>query len=95
MQNDYDEFEKRGQSVIAVAQEDDDLAKHARILSAFEPAPRFDLVADLNREVTTRWDRTTIYAIDAAGVVQQVYPQLIHHRAAWSAILADIDSRKD
>jgi len=81
--------------VVAVAQEDDDLAKHARFLTSFKPAPRFDVVADLNREVTTRWDRATIYVIDAQGVVSQVFPQLIHHRAGWSAILADIDSRRD
>ena len=82
-------------SVIAVAQEDTDLAKHGRMPKSFEPPPRFDVVADLERKVTTRWDRATIYAIDAKGVVQQVFPQLLHHRAGWGAILSDLDSRGD
>ena len=94
MHEGYDAFEQRGVPVILVAQEDDDLAKHARMFSSFDPAPRFDVVADLERQVTTRWDRATIYAIDAEGVVQQVFPQLLHYRASWGAIAVDLRIHK-
>lgn len=87
----YDEFEKRDTVVVAVAQEDTDLKSHGRILENFKPAPRFDIVADLDRKKTKRYDRTTAYLIDKQGIVRQVFPMLIHHRASWRAILHEID----
>lgn len=87
----YDELDTRGIRVIAIAQEDTDLSKHGKILSKFKPEPRFEVVADIDRAKTTRYDRTTTYYIDSAGVVQQVFPQLIHHRASWISLLHEID----
>jgi peroxiredoxin len=90
----YDEFEKRNVSVIAVAQEDQDLESHAKFLKHFEPAPRFELVADIGRTQTEEYHRTSTYLIDRNGVVRQVFPQLIHHRANWMAVLHEIDRLK-
>lgn len=77
--------------VIAVAQEDTDLKSHGKMVSSFNSKPSFEVVADLNREKTTRYDRTTAYLIDKKGVVRQIFPMLIHHRAAWEAILGEVD----
>lgn len=87
----YDEFTKRDVAVIAVAQEDKDLESHARFLKHFEDGPPFDIVCDVGREATQRYDRTTAYFIDKSGTVRQVFPMLIHHRASWRAILNEID----
>ena len=35
----YDQFADRGVTVVAVAQEDQDLESHGKILKHFEPAP--------------------------------------------------------
>ncbi|MBT8485095.1 MAG: hypothetical protein KJO43_05915 [Phycisphaerae bacterium] len=85
----YDAFEALDVQVIAVAQEDKDLASHGKFHSAFKPAPRFEIVADLSRAETGRYGRTTTYLIDKTGIVRQVFPQLIHHRAAWESILGE------
>lgn len=87
----YPEFEKRDTVVIAVSQEDTDLETHGNLLNGFVKPVPFEIVADLNREKTTMYDRTTAYLIDKQGVVRQVFPMLIHHRAAWPAILNEID----
>ncbi len=78
--------------VIAVAQEDTDLKKHGLMLKKFATAPPFDIVADLGRENTKRYRRTTAYLIDKAGVVREIFPMLIHHRATWQPILNEIDA---
>ena len=87
----YDEFEKRDTVVIAVSQEDTDLKSHGQFLRRFEGTPPFDIVADLKREKTQRYDRTTTYLIDKKGIVLQVFPMLIHERASWRAILHEMD----
>ncbi len=91
MQKTYDEFEKRDTIVIAVAQEDKELESHGRILKKFKNEPPFEIVADLNREKTSSYDRTTAYLIDKDGVVRQVFPMLIHARPSWQAILTEVD----
>lgn len=85
------EFEARDFVVIAVAQEDVDLENHAKMRSAFEGGPKFELVADIGREGTPAYDRTTTYLIDKEGKVRQVFPQLITKRASWRAILNEAD----
>jgi hypothetical protein len=75
--------------VIAVAQEDRDLESHGKFRDLFKPSPRFEIVADLDRRDTGRYGRTTTYLIDREGVVRQVFPNVIHHRASWEAILAE------
>ena len=93
MQKQYDAFEARNVHVIGIAQEDPDLAAHAKILSRFDPPPRFDLVADLERAGTSRYRRTSTYLVDADGFVRQIFPNVVRHRADWGAILAEIDRR--
>ena len=87
----YDEFEKRDTVVIAIAQEDKDLQSHAKILKSFKPKPRFPIALDVGREQTEKYKRTTAYLIDTEGIVQQIFPMLIHSRPSWSAILSEID----
>lgn len=87
----YDEFKKRDTVVIAIAQEDKDLKSHGKIYNRFKPAPRFDIVADLNRAQTRAYKRTTAYLIDKKGIVRQIFPMMIHHRASWRAILNEVD----
>jgi len=92
LQKSYDEFEKRNTIVIAVSQEDTDLKLHAKFLKAFKgPTPRFDIVADLNREKTDRFDHTTTYLIDRSGVVREIFPATVRMRPDWRAILNRID----
>ena len=87
----YDEFTNRDTVAIAVSQEDKDLKSHGRFLRKFEGSPPFDIVADLNRKDTSRYDRTTAYLIDKKGIVREIFPMLIHERASWQAILHEID----
>ena len=87
----YDEFEKLDTAVIAVAQEDTDLKSHAKILRKFKTPLPFEVVADLNRRATKKYDRTTVYLIDKTGVVRQIFPMLIHSRASWRAILHEAE----
>lgn len=87
----WDEFERRGATVVAIAQEDTDLEQHARLPAALGADLPFEVVADLNRERTARYDRTTTYLLDSEGVVRQVFPQMIHHRATWRAVLHEMD----
>ncbi len=91
----YDEFTRRDTVVIAVAQEDKELESHARILKHFEGKPPFDIVADIDRKQTARYDRTTTYLIDKNGVVRQIFPALIHTRPSWFAVLNEIDGLED
>jgi peroxiredoxin len=92
LQDMYDEFETRNTTVIAVAQEDADLTRHARILQNFRPKPRFEIAADVDREHTQGYHRTSAYLIDREGIVRQIFPMLIHARPDWGAILGEIDA---
>ena len=87
----YDEFEKLDTAVIAVAQEDTDLKSHGKLLKKFKTPPPFEIVADLNRKATKKYDRTTVYLIDKTGVVRQIFPLLIHSRGSWRAILHEVE----
>jgi len=86
----YKAFEDTNTIVIAVAQEDKDLESHGRFLNRFDSPPPFEIVADLDRVNTDQYKRTCTYFIDQDGVVRQVFPQLIHYRADWSAILGEV-----
>jgi alkyl hydroperoxide reductase subunit AhpC len=87
----YGEFKKRKTTVIAIAQEDKNLESHGKFLKSFKGDIPFAIVADLNREKTPKYDRTTAYLIDRKGIVRQIFPMLIHERASWQAILHEID----
>lgn len=91
MQNTYDEFEKRDTVVVAIAQEDKDLDSHGNMAKKIRPSPRMDLIADLNRQETLEYDRTTMYLIDKKGIVRQIFPMMIHMRPTWFAVLSEID----
>lgn len=85
----YADFEALGVSAVAVSQEDKDLASAQRFLRGWDPPPPFPIVADFERRVTTAYDRTTAYLIDADGVVRQVFPMLIHMRATGRALVRE------
>ena len=85
-----DEFASLDTVAIAIAQEDKDLESHGRFAKSFDGTPGFEIVADLNRAETTDYDRVTTYLIDKEGIVRQVFPNLIHHRASWDAALEEI-----
>ena len=87
----YDRVEALDAVVIAIAQEDETLDEHGRMLDALKPAPRFDVVADLKREKTHAYDRTTAYLIDEQGVVRQIFPMIIHARPSWEVVLGEIE----
>lgn len=87
----YDEFQKSDTVVIAISQEDTDLKSHGNFLKLFKKTPPFDIVADLNREVTKPYDRTTAYLIDKKGIVRQIFPMLIGSRANWKSILGEVE----
>jgi len=87
----WSEFEKRNTVVIAVAQEDKDLKSHAKFLKHFDGKPPFEIVADLNRKDTQKYDRTTTYLIDKSGVVREIFPAMIHMRPSWKSVLSRMD----
>jgi len=90
LQQMYDEFLALDTVVVAVSQEDKDLVSHGKFLTQFKSQPPFEIVADLNREKTPSFDRITTYLIDKNGVVRQVFPNLIHHRASSLAVLREV-----
>ncbi|MHC4909209.1 MAG: hypothetical protein ACYTF9_05765 [Planctomycetota bacterium] len=75
---------------MAISQEDRDLEQAKQFLVHFEDDRPFEIVFDLERAKTTRFDRTTTYLIDERGVVRQVFPNLIRHRAAWGTVLEEV-----
>ncbi len=85
----YDEVEAMDTVVIAIAQEDRDLESHGKFHANFKPVPRFELCADFQRKDTKRYERTSTYLIVKQGVVRQIFPQLIHFRADWDALLRE------
>lgn len=87
----YDRVEALDAVVIAIAQEDTDLKSHGRFRTYFKPEPRFELAADFDRAETTRYERTSTYLIGKDGIVKQIFPQLIHFRANWDAILREAE----
>ena len=91
MQEAHGEFEKRNTVVVAIAQEDKDLDSHGKILSKLSSVPRFKIVADLRGRTVGHYDRTSVYLLDRAGIVRQVFPMLIHTRGSWKAVLNEID----
>ena len=75
--------------VIALSQEDETLEDFARMPKRFE-ALRFPVVADLRRQETAAYDRTTAYLIDKQGVVREVFPMIIHARPSWRIVLSEV-----
>lgn len=90
----HEAAEDRNLRVIAISQEDTDLESHARFHRFFPPEPRFDILADLNRAQTTALKRTTTYFVED-GIVRQVFPQAVSHRATWQAMFSEVDRIRD
>ncbi len=88
----YDAFTALDTVVVALAQEDTDLEKHGTFFKGLDEPFPFDVVADLNREVTLGYDRTTAYLIDKQGVVREIFPAMIQTRPSWRAVLNRIDA---
>ena len=85
------EFAARDTVIVAVSQEDKDLESFAKMPSNPKLKDReFEIVADIGHTVP-QIDRVTTYLIDKDGVVREVFPQLIRHRATWSAVLHAVD----
>ena len=87
----YNEFEKRDTIVIAVSNEERNIAQHANMLNLLKGAPKCKLAADIGDRKTKRYERTTAYLIDKEGIVRQVFPMEIYRRPPWWAILNEID----
>ena len=86
----YDEFEARDTVVVALSQEDVDLAKAGEMAARFAPR-RFEIVHDLERRETPTYDRTTTYLIDERGIVREIFPMIIHARPSWRILLRELD----
>jgi peroxiredoxin len=92
----YEDLEKNDTVVIAISQEDTDLKSAKKFMKLFKgKTPPFAIAADLNRKSTTQYDRTTTYFIDKSGVVRQVFPMQISHRASWKSIVNEINRLSD
>lgn len=88
-----DDFRSRGVPVFAIAQEDQDLETFARMLKPFgKDGPSFELLCDVGRAKSARFDRTTTYLIGEDRRVIEAFPALIHERPSWSAVLNEIDA---
>ena len=78
--------------MVALSQEDKSLDVYDAFLARFgDGGPPFELVCDLDRGVTGRWDRTTAYLIDRRGRVREIFPMIIHARPSWDIILREVE----
>ena len=67
------------------------------ILAASHPAARGEVficgneepttLADIGRTATDPYARARAYLIDKEGVVRQVFPSMLRHRAPWQAVI--------
>ena len=77
-------------SILGVSQEDDDLDKARRMHASLGGGELpLELAFDLGREATDAFDRTTAYLIDRDGIVQQVFPMIIHSRPSGVVLLKE------
>lgn len=86
-----DRFAARGVRVVAVSNEETSLGQHEKLLEHFDTPPEFELLADLRRQATARYERTTAYLADERGIVRQVFPMEIYDRPDWTPFLREID----
>ena len=91
LRDEWTELETRGLQAVVFSQEDEDLESFARMSGTVGPDRPYPLLADLEREATAAYDRTTVYYVDEAGIVRQVFPMIIHGRVPWSVILDEVD----
>ena len=85
----YERFEALDTVVVALSQEDDDLALAAGMAETVD-AP-FAFAFDLERQKSVAYDRTTAYLIDKRGVVREIFPMIIHARPSWKIILREVE----
>lgn len=84
-------FAERGIGLVAVSQEDPDLARASTFPGTFEEPPAFPLLADVSRARTASYDRASATYIDGEGIVRQLFPMMAHMRASAGCLLAEID----
>ena len=89
----YGELIDRDTIALAISQEDTEVDEglYSTFLGRLAPGPYFDVLIDVERQVTTGYDRTTGYLIDKEGIVRQIFPQIIHARPSWAAFLPELD----
>ena len=87
----YAEVESRDFEVVAMANEEQSLLAHMKVLGEFDSLPPFPLAVDINRQQTQAYERTTAYLIDPAGVIRQIFPMEVYDRAPWWPLLNEID----
>ena len=89
LQHRYEELDALGWEFVAVALEEERLEDTGKIVSALEEDLRFPLLADPDRSRTEAFQPTTVYLLDAEGVVRQVFPMLTYARGSWDAVLRE------
>lgn len=83
-------FADQDVSILALSQEDDDLDKARRMHRSLGGGELpLTLAFDLERRETQAFDRTTAYLVDREGVVQQVFPMIIHSRPSGVVLLKE------
>lgn len=87
----YAEVESRDFEVVAMANEEQSLLAHMKVLGEFDSLPPFPLAVDINRQRTEAYERTTAYLIDKQGVIQQIFPMEVYDRAPWWPLFNEID----
>jgi alkyl hydroperoxide reductase subunit AhpC len=83
-------FADQDVSILGLSQEDVDVEnarKMHRSLGGGELP--LTLAFDLERRETQAFDRTTAYLVDTDGVVQQVFPMIIHARPSGVVLLKE------
>lgn len=74
----FEQFANQDTVILAIAKEDKDLDTHGKFYGHFQPAPRFTLLADLDKQ-TARFRETSVYVIDKQGVVREIFPARCAH----------------
>ncbi len=74
---------------MAISQEDDELAAAEGMAAKLGGDLPFEMGFDLERRVTTAYDRVTAYLIDRDGIVQQIYPMTVRARPSSVILLKD------
>jgi peroxiredoxin len=85
----YPELEALDTVAVAISQEDEDLESFSAMPKRFEG--KFPVLADLGREKSKAFDRTTAYLIDKKGIVREVFPMIIHARPSWRVVLNELE----
>lgn len=86
----YHEFDALGARVLALDQEDESLEGTLQLVDRLGEIP-FDLVTDVGRKATPRYDRVTTYLLDREGRVLEIFPSHPQVWMPWDAVLQRIE----